>query len=185
MQGMQETWVQSLGWENPLEEKLAAHSSVLAWRIPWTERPDGLQSMGLQKSRTKQRLNNTLKSVQRGSVAYAPNIWGSWTLCTAVIINLKISSMKWSSIEFYYLLVRKENNEREVWAISKGHKYYVFCRNCIFCNCLDVVQHKIFKWNIFKSDWSQSYCWEENVAYASHNLKNHFPTTCILRLRAT
>ena len=45
---MQETWVQSLGQEDLLEKGMAAHSSVLAWRIPWTEEPGGLQSMGLQ-----------------------------------------------------------------------------------------------------------------------------------------
>jgi len=45
---MKETWVQSLGWEDPLEKGMAAHSSVLAWRIPWTEKPGGLQSMGSQ-----------------------------------------------------------------------------------------------------------------------------------------
>ena len=43
---VQETWVQSLGWEDPLEEGMATHSSFLAWRIPWTEEPGGLQSMG-------------------------------------------------------------------------------------------------------------------------------------------
>ena len=43
-----ETRVQSLGWEDPLEEEMAAHSSILAWRIPWTEEPGGLQSMGSQ-----------------------------------------------------------------------------------------------------------------------------------------
>ena len=42
----QETWVQSLGQENPLEEEMATHSSILAWRIPWTEEAGGLQSMG-------------------------------------------------------------------------------------------------------------------------------------------
>ena len=42
------TRVQSLGWEDPLEEGMAAHSSILAWRIPWTEEPGGLQSMGSQ-----------------------------------------------------------------------------------------------------------------------------------------
>ena len=46
---MQETLVQSLGWEDPLEEGVAIHSSILAWRIPWTEEPGGLQSMGSQK----------------------------------------------------------------------------------------------------------------------------------------
>ena len=45
---MLESWVQSLGWEDPLEEEMATHSSILAWRIPWTEEPGGLQSMGLQ-----------------------------------------------------------------------------------------------------------------------------------------
>ena len=40
---MRETWVRSLGWEDPLEEGMATHSSVLAWRIPWTEEPGGLQ----------------------------------------------------------------------------------------------------------------------------------------------
>ena len=46
---MQETWVQSLGWEDPLEKGKATHSSILAWRIPWTEEPGRLQSMGLQR----------------------------------------------------------------------------------------------------------------------------------------
>ena len=46
---MQETWVQSLGWEDPLEKGKATHSSILAWRIPWTEKPGRLQSMGLQR----------------------------------------------------------------------------------------------------------------------------------------
>ena len=45
----QETWVRSLGWEGPLEKETATHSSTLAWKIPWTEEPDRLQSMGLQR----------------------------------------------------------------------------------------------------------------------------------------
>jgi len=45
---MQETWVQSLGQEDPLENEMATHSSILAWRIPWTEEPRRLQSVGLQ-----------------------------------------------------------------------------------------------------------------------------------------
>ena len=43
---MWETWVRSLGWEDPLEKGIATHSSTLAWKIPWTEGPGGLQSMG-------------------------------------------------------------------------------------------------------------------------------------------
>ena len=46
---VQETWVQSLGWEDPLEKEMATHSSILAWRIPWTEDPGRLQSMGSQR----------------------------------------------------------------------------------------------------------------------------------------
>ena len=49
MQETQEMWVQSLGWEDPLEEEMATYSSILAWRIPWTEEPGGLQSMELYK----------------------------------------------------------------------------------------------------------------------------------------
>ena len=46
---MQGTWVRSLGWEDPLQKEMATHSSILAWRIPWTQEPGGLQSMGLQR----------------------------------------------------------------------------------------------------------------------------------------
>ena len=49
---MQETWVQSLDGEDPLEKEMATHSSTLAWDIPWTEEPGGLQFMGSQKSQT-------------------------------------------------------------------------------------------------------------------------------------
>ena len=50
VQETQEVWVQSLVGEYPLEEEIATHSSILAWEIPWTEEPGGLQSMGLKKS---------------------------------------------------------------------------------------------------------------------------------------
>ena len=43
---MQEMWVQSLGWEDPLEKEMATRSGILAWKIPWTEEPGGLKSMG-------------------------------------------------------------------------------------------------------------------------------------------
>ena len=48
---MQETWVQSLGWEDPLEKEMATYSGILAWQIPWTEEPGGLQFLGLQRVR--------------------------------------------------------------------------------------------------------------------------------------
>ena len=73
---MQEHWVQFLGGKEPLEREMATYSSILAWRIPWTEKPGGLQSTGLQESNTTERLNhyhilyiNTMLSVQFSSVA--------------------------------------------------------------------------------------------------------------------
>ena len=55
---MQETWVQSLGREDPLEKEMATHSSILAWKIAWTEEPGRLQSMRSQESDTTEQLNH-------------------------------------------------------------------------------------------------------------------------------
>ena len=49
---MQETWIRSLGWEDSLEKEMVTHSSILAWQVPWTEEPGGLQSIGSQKRQT-------------------------------------------------------------------------------------------------------------------------------------
>ena len=54
---MQETWIRPLGWEDPLEESMVTHFSILAWGIPWTEESCGLQSMGLPESDTTERLS--------------------------------------------------------------------------------------------------------------------------------
>ena len=56
--------VQSVGWEDLLEQEMETHPSILAWKIPWTEEPEGLQSMGSQTK--KLRKKNTLKNVQNG-----------------------------------------------------------------------------------------------------------------------
>ena len=56
---MGETWVRSLGWEDTLKEGMETHSSILAWRIPWTEEPDGLQLMWLQRVRRNWATKNT------------------------------------------------------------------------------------------------------------------------------
>ena len=61
MQEMQETQVQSLGWEDPLEMEVTMHSNILAWRLPWTEEPAGLQSTGSQKTQVN---NNTIRVAQ-------------------------------------------------------------------------------------------------------------------------
>ena len=58
---MQETWVQSLGWEDPLEEEMAPHSSILAWKIIWTEEPGGLQSMHCKELDVTERLSTIKK----------------------------------------------------------------------------------------------------------------------------
>ena len=60
MQEPQETWVQSLGQENPLEKEMATHSSILVWEIPWSEEPGELQSMGLQESNTAEQLSKCM-----------------------------------------------------------------------------------------------------------------------------
>ena len=62
---MRETWVQSLGWEDPLEKEMATHSSILAWRIPWTEEPGGLHIVhGVAKSWTRlSDFTHTLRSL--------------------------------------------------------------------------------------------------------------------------
>ena len=54
---MQETWVRSLGWEDPLEKEMATHSSILAWRIPWAEEPVGYSPQGHKESDTTERLH--------------------------------------------------------------------------------------------------------------------------------
>ena len=58
---MQETWVQSLAWEDSLEKGMATHSGIVAWRIPWTEEPGGVQSMGSQRVRHNWATNSLLR----------------------------------------------------------------------------------------------------------------------------
>ena len=67
---MQETQVRSLGWEDPLEKEMAAHSSILAWEIPWTEEPGGLQSM------ESQRVGQDLATKQQQHVC----VWSRWLM---------------------------------------------------------------------------------------------------------
>ena len=59
---MQETWVRSLGQEDPLEKKVSTHSSILAWKTPWTEEPGGLQSMGYRELDTTKATEHVLHS---------------------------------------------------------------------------------------------------------------------------
>ena len=61
-----ETWVRSLGWEDPLERGMATHSSILAWRLPWTEEPGGLQSMGSQRVGHDRVTNTHTQRISKG-----------------------------------------------------------------------------------------------------------------------
>ena len=60
IQEIQETWVRSLGWEDPLEKEMATHSSIFAWRIPWTEEPVGYSPWGRKNLDTTERLTLSL-----------------------------------------------------------------------------------------------------------------------------
>ena len=72
---MQETWVRSLNWEDPLEEGMATHSSILAWKIPWTEEPGKLHSMGSQESAMSERLSTySCQPTLTTGFAHAPGL---------------------------------------------------------------------------------------------------------------
>ena len=71
MQEMQEMQFLSLGWDDPLEEDMATHSSILAWRIPWTEEPGGVQSIGSQRS-------DTAEGTEHPCVECGPQQRGNW-----------------------------------------------------------------------------------------------------------
>ena len=83
---VQETWVRSLGWEDPLEKEMATHSSALAWKIPWTEEPGGLQSMWLQ------------------SVSVAPAEFSKFAgILSAALSQRHLSGFGIAQLEFHHL----------------------------------------------------------------------------------
>ena len=81
MQETKETWIQSLGQEDPLEQGMAINSSILAWRIPWTEEPDGLHPMGHKESDTTE---ETAHLVHTCTHAHACLL-----LCCLIVMELK------------------------------------------------------------------------------------------------
>ena len=88
--GMQETWIQSLGWEDPLEKAMAPHSSTLAWRIPWREEPGGLQSTGRKESHTTECLHFQFGSFET-----------SWTIANQAPLSMGFSRQEyWSGLSF-------------------------------------------------------------------------------------
>ena len=93
---VQVTWVPSLGGEDPLETGMAAHSSILAWRIPWTEEPGGLQSMGLQ--RVRHNWTNTFTFRQKSKCRGALRLQ---SLCCSTVYQSS-SEMKFSlNLQFF------------------------------------------------------------------------------------
>ena len=79
---IQETWVQSLGWDDPMEKGVAIHSSILAWRIPWTEEPGRLQPMASQRAFDYTGHNNYGKFLKRWE--YQTTLQASWEICMHV-----------------------------------------------------------------------------------------------------
>ena len=88
---MWETWVRSLGWEHPLEKCIATHSSIQAWRIPWTEEPGGLLSMGLQRIKHDWASKHSIYSIHPSiHLSIYPSIYSSIHTCIHPSIHLSI-----------------------------------------------------------------------------------------------
>ena len=82
MQETQETWVQSLGWEDPLEEEMETHSSTLARKIPWKGEPAGLWSMGYQRERTESTEHVSMRKLDNKNLLY---LTGNSMQCSVAI----------------------------------------------------------------------------------------------------
>ena len=95
---MRETWVRSLGWEDPLEKEMATHSSTIAWKIPWTEEPGRLQSMG------SQRVGHDWATSLSLSYNHCPNIQEN-TISTCVFL---LSSILWKRRQLFYFQVKEQ-----------------------------------------------------------------------------
>ena len=98
---MQETWVQSLGWEDPLEKGMATHSSILAWRIPWTEEIGRLQSMELQRVRHYWATNTFTYLLYDNSMF---SISGNQTVSTVAVPFYTPTSNEWGFQVFHILI---------------------------------------------------------------------------------
>ena len=116
---MQETWVWSLGWEDPLEKEMVTHSSILAWRIPWTENPGGLQSMG------SQRVGHSWATSPRG---FLVGTMGKESACNSGHRQMQVWSLgspgKWHENSFQYSCLENPMDIGSWWAtvhrVTKG-----------------------------------------------------------------
>ena len=86
MQGTQKTRVWSLGWEDTLEEGMVIYSSILAWRIPWTEEPGGLQSIGITKSQTP------TEAIDHAHTPYGHRVWSLVGYSIFILYKLHVNS---------------------------------------------------------------------------------------------
>ena len=128
---IRETRVRSPGWEDPLEKEMAAHSSILAWKIPWTEEPGGLQSTG------SQRVGHNLATKQHRGYMFYP-LGELWNYYHVAILkpNLKVKPLK--QLYFFYVLSRKfcqASTYVRFLCINVNVNLQVFlCRNYIHSN---------------------------------------------------
>jgi len=135
---LQETWVWSLGWEDPLEEGMATHSSIPAWSIPWTEKPGGLLSMGSQRVGhdwvTRQKHNDGSRNSKNheiglwfpvpAALCQQPQIWHQHSCFWTPVLLLKgcvsfMKSLKLSELLFHQL----QHGESNIYRTAERFKY--------------------------------------------------------------
>ena len=122
---MQEIWVQSLGWEVPLEKGMVTHSSILAWKIPWIEEPGKLQSMGLQRVRHDWATNTFTFIPEAWGLTWGP--WeghreeGLWAFTCVVVGREKMQGWGWRS--FFHKSV--------LWKLSGTNRFVSLCDSMV------------------------------------------------------
>ena len=123
---MQEIWVQFLGWEDPLEKEITSHSSILAWRIPWTEEHGGLQSMGSQELDMTERLNHHHHQEHKLCVCLLIQVCS--TLC-----NLKHCSLPGSSVHGKNTGVASNSLLQNIFPTQGLNLGLLYCRQIPYC----------------------------------------------------
>ena len=141
IQGTQETGVWSLGWDDPLEKGIATHSSILAGRIPWTEEPSGLQSLGLQRW-TQLKWLSTLKDTWLVSSFWLSWIKHLWTFVCKFCVNVRFHI---SGINVQLIKLFRGNWSSKIFMLSYKRKVKVkVAQSCpILCDSIDYTVHGI------------------------------------------
>ena len=117
---MQETQIWSLGQEDPLEEEMASHSNILAWKILWTEEPGGLQSMGSQKSQTQLTCLHTIETSVQLLFNRESTCNALCKYCTIITTNRRCS---FASEIFIYFRSTSESNISDVFLFTHLEKF--------------------------------------------------------------